>query len=552
MSLRTITRFQSGQRQSNVVHAVISLRLDQAISRINTNTPSQKPVGMYIRSLLMFGMLVLLGSAVYGAGSYQRTRDGRTIVWKDSPARGEEATWSGKRDKNGYATGSGVLTWYKAEPRIVTGSNILNNRRYAVMINHYAGTMTRGKFKGAVTYVSASGKPLSDSANRSSRRKKATRTATGGLRASPPPKQIPTPSSEPIIVDRPERTSTLTESTPAAEESPPPSADEPAIVEPSQTSALEAKQTMTQPQAVPEESAPPTADEPPTIEPSQTSALEAKRARTEPATPEDSRPPVADEPSTVEPSQTSALEAKQTVTEAQPTLEDSPPPGADGVSTVTPSKIPILEAKRTVTGPQSDSERTASVTAEEAQTAAPPKTGTLTANRMPSPASEQQGTLLEARNRTVQTPTGSDDSLRSRSAPPFELPKPPRTIDEQTVARLDTLFQSAVKANDAAIMEEVLGDDFVLMTDSGASLTKADLIKEAQDKRTTYEQQEVEEGTQKVRIWRDTAVVTALLKVKGTRDQNPFDYKMWVSETYVRTPTGWHYVFGQPLKPEAK
>ena len=459
----------------------------------------------------MFGMLVLLGSAVYGAGSYQRTRDGRTIVWKDSPARGEEATWSGKRDKNGYATGSGVLTWYKAEPRIVTGSNILNNRRYAVMINHYAGTMTRGKFKGAVTYVSASGKPLSDSANRSSRRKKATHTATGGLRASPPPKQIPTPSSEPIIVDRPERTSTLTESTPAAEESPPPSADEPAIVEPSQTSALEAKQTVTQPQAVPEESAPP-----------------------------------ADEPSTVEPSQTSALEAKQTVTEAQPTLEDSPPPGADGVSTVTPSKIPILEAKRTVTGPQSDSERTASVTAEEAQT------GTLTANRMPSPASEQQGTLLEARNRTVQTPTGSDDSLRSRSAPPFELPKPPRTIDEQTVARLDTLFQSAVKANDAAIMEEVLGDDFVLMTDSGASLTKADLIKEAQDKRTTYEHHEVEEDTQKVRIWRDTAVVTALLKVKGTRDQNPFDYKVWVSETYVRTPTGWHYVFGQPLKPEAK
>ena len=101
-------------------------------------------------------------------------------------------------------------------------------------------------------------------------------------------------------------------------------------------------------------------------------------------------------------------------------------------------------------------------------------------------------------------------------------------------------------------MEEVLGDDFVLMTDSGASLTKADLIKEAQDKRTIYEQQEVEEGTQKVRIWRDTAVVTALLKVKGTRDQNPFDYKVWVSETYVRTPTGWHYVFGQPLKPEAK
>ena len=101
-------------------------------------------------------------------------------------------------------------------------------------------------------------------------------------------------------------------------------------------------------------------------------------------------------------------------------------------------------------------------------------------------------------------------------------------------------------------MDEILADDFVLITDRGASLTKADLIKEAQEKRTIYEQQEVEEGTQKVRIWRDTAVVTALLRIKGTRDQNPFDYKVRVSQIYVRTPTGWRYVFGQPLKPDAK
>ena len=513
MNARTIARFQSAQRQSSVLRPVTILRLDQAITRSGTNTSSKKPVGMYIRSLLMLGALLLLGSAAYGAGSYQRTRDGRTIVWKDSPARGDEATWSGKRDKNGYATGSGVLTWYKAEPRIVTGSNILDTRRYAVMIHHYAGTMTRGKFKGAVTYVTASGKPLSDSANRSSRRKKATQPASARLTASPPPKQIPTPSSEPIIVERPERTSTLAESSPAAAESPSHKADEPLSVEPPQTSEFETKQTVTEAQP----------------------------------TPEDSPPPGADEPSTVQPPQTSDLAAKQTVTEAQPPAEDSPPPGADEPSTAGSSQLPSLEAKRTVTEPQADPEQASAVTAEEGQTAAAPKTATLAANRMPSPRSEQQGTQLESRNRTVQTPPGSDDSLRSRSAPPFELPKPPRSIDEQTVARLDTLFQSAVKANDVAIIEEVLGDDFVLITDRGASLTKADLIKEAQDKRTTYEQQEVEEGTQKVRIWRDTAVVTGLLKVKGTRDQNPFDYKMWVSETYVRTPTGWRYVFGQPL-----
>ena len=125
-------------------------------------------------------------------------------------------------------------------------------------------------------------------------------------------------------------------------------------------------------------------------------------------------------------------------------------------------------------------------------------------------------------------------------------------MDAQTVAKLDAVYQAAVKANDVAIMDEILADDFVLVTDRGVSLTKADLVKEAREKRTIYEHQEVEEGTQKVRIWRDTAVVTALLRIKGTKDQNPFDYKVWLNETYVRTPAGWRCVFGQALKPDAK
>ena len=98
-------------------------------------------------------------------------------------------------------------------------------------------------------------------------------------------------------------------------------------------------------------------------------------------------------------------------------------------------------------------------------------------------------------------------------------------------------------------MDQILDDDFVLVTDRGVSLTKADLLREAREKRTIYEYQEEEEGTQKVRIWRDTAIVTARLRIKGTRDQNPFDYRVWCNATYVRTPTGWRYVFGKAAIP---
>ena len=353
--------------------------------------------GMNIRSLFVCSALLLFASVAYGAGSYQRTRDGKTLVWNDSPKLGEEATWSGKRDKNGFAAGSGTLTWYKVEPTIVTGSNIPDARRYAVVINRYSGKMVRGKWKGAVTHVDANGKRLQATFVNGGKRPVTQQTAT------PTPERTPAPATP--------------TPTPAPEQSPSPAAQE------------------------------------------------------------------------------------------------------------TPTAVP-----------------------QQTATLAPEQTATRT--------SEQQARQPDAKSTIVPIPTPPDDSLRSLTAPPLALPKPPPTQDAQTVAALDTVYQAAVKANDIAIMDRILADDFVLVTDRGASLTKADLIKEAREKRTIYEHQEEEQGTQKVRVWRDTAVVTALLRIKGTRDQNPFDYKVWFSETYVRTATGWRYVFGQasiPLpKPDAK
>jgi ketosteroid isomerase-like protein len=115
----------------------------------------------------------------------------------------------------------------------------------------------------------------------------------------------------------------------------------------------------------------------------------------------------------------------------------------------------------------------------------------------------------------------------------------------KAVAALDTQYQAAVKANDAAAMDRILADDFVLVTGRGQAFTKADLLKDARDKTTVYEHQEEEPGSQTVRVWGDTAVVTALLWIKGSRAGAPIDYKLWFSDTYVRTRTGWKYAFGQ-------
>jgi ketosteroid isomerase-like protein len=124
--------------------------------------------------------------------------------------------------------------------------------------------------------------------------------------------------------------------------------------------------------------------------------------------------------------------------------------------------------------------------------------------------------------------------------------------DAKTVAALDTKYQAAVKANDAQTMDQILADDFVLVTGRGKVYDKADLIDSARKQEVTYERQDEQPGSQKVRVWGDTAVVTALLWIKSVQGGKPADYKLWFSDTYVRTPTGWRYVFGQASLPLPK
>src|SRR6266545_3704079 len=122
-----------------------------------------------------------------------------------------------------------------------------------------------------------------------------------------------------------------------------------------------------------------------------------------------------------------------------------------------------------------------------------------------------------------------------------------RENDAATVAALDTEYQAAVKRNDATTMDRILADDFVLITGRGQTFSKADLLRNARNKASVYEQQD--EIEQKVRVWGNTAVVTALLWIKGTSDDKPFERKLWFSDTYVRTPKGWRYVLGQASLP---
>ena len=125
--------------------------------------------------------------------------------------------------------------------------------------------------------------------------------------------------------------------------------------------------------------------------------------------------------------------------------------------------------------------------------------------------------------------------------------------DKKTVAALDTEYQAAVERNDAKTMHRIHHENMILVVSSGAVQTGASLEKAAADKLYTWEHQVEVDDSQVVRLSGDTAVVTAKLWLKGTKaGGKTLDFKLWFSDTYIRTPGGWRYFFGQAGAPLAQ
>jgi len=116
------------------------------------------------------------------------------------------------------------------------------------------------------------------------------------------------------------------------------------------------------------------------------------------------------------------------------------------------------------------------------------------------------------------------------------------------VSRMDVEYQAAVERNDWQTMDRILHPGFVLILGDGTVYTRTQLIDSAKNRNIAYEQQREVPGSQVVRMYgNDTATVTALLILKGKRakDQSPLDFRVWFTDTYVRTDKGWQYALGQ-------
>ncbi|WP_187148942.1 nuclear transport factor 2 family protein [Candidatus Korobacter versatilis] len=118
--------------------------------------------------------------------------------------------------------------------------------------------------------------------------------------------------------------------------------------------------------------------------------------------------------------------------------------------------------------------------------------------------------------------------------------------DRNAILQLDDEYQAAVKKNDAATMARHLSDDYMLVSSSGKTYFKPDMLAEAKSGTVVYEIQDDTDRT--VRFYGDTAVLTGKLHEKGTQDGKPFDVWVVFSDVYMRRAGGWIYVFAQAAR----
>ncbi len=111
--------------------------------------------------------------------------------------------------------------------------------------------------------------------------------------------------------------------------------------------------------------------------------------------------------------------------------------------------------------------------------------------------------------------------------------------DRKTILQLDDEYQAAVKRNDAVTMARHLSDDYMLVSSSGKTYFKPDMLAEAKSGAIVYEIQD--DTDRNLRFYGDTAVLTGKLHEKGMQDGKPFDIWVVFSNVYVRTPEGWKY-----------
>jgi ketosteroid isomerase-like protein len=113
---------------------------------------------------------------------------------------------------------------------------------------------------------------------------------------------------------------------------------------------------------------------------------------------------------------------------------------------------------------------------------------------------------------------------------------------EHQVRQADAQLNTFILKNNSDDASGFYAEEFILTTSSGKSKQKEDLLKEIASSQLILAINETTDV--KVRVLGTTAVLTGVLHQKGTYKGTSFDVSLRVTDTWVRTETGWKILAG--------
>ncbi len=117
---------------------------------------------------------------------------------------------------------------------------------------------------------------------------------------------------------------------------------------------------------------------------------------------------------------------------------------------------------------------------------------------------------------------------------------------EDEVIQMDKKLNKLIMENNSAEAAGIYTEDFLLVTSGGNGKSKKDVVTEISSPELKIQTNETLKV--KVRVHENTAVLTGVLIQKGSYKGKEFDVKLLVTDTWIKTESGWKLLSGHASK----
>ena len=119
-------------------------------------------------------------------------------------------------------------------------------------------------------------------------------------------------------------------------------------------------------------------------------------------------------------------------------------------------------------------------------------------------------------------------------------------MQEEEVLRLEKEFSQAIVKNDAVAVGRLLADDWIIIDPDGGIIDRARFLGVMESGALTHEMMGSDDA--RVRIYGNTAIVTALTTTKGKFSGQAFTTKERATDVFVKQNGRWLCVLSQLTK----